>query len=37
MSDKEKTYLEELFEDYNISEEDKVDFDWGNPVGHEII
>lgn len=34
---KEENYLETLFADHVPSESDKVDFDWGEPKGHEIL
>lgn len=37
MDKKEENYLEELFKNYEFKEEDRVDFDWGEPRGIEII
>lgn len=33
----EENYLRELFEDYVVTESDKVEFDWGEPRGHELF
>jgi len=33
----EESYLKSLFKDYEMSEEDKIAFDWGEPRGHEIL
>lgn len=33
----EKNHVEKLFENHVPSESDKVDFDWGDPRGHELF
>lgn len=35
--DQEEGYLKTLFKNYEISDIDKVSFDWGEPRGHEIL
>jgi antitoxin MazE len=33
----EENYLEMLFKNYEVTEKDRVDFDWGEPRGIEIL
>ena len=33
----EENYLETLFKNYEITDDDKISFDWGSPRGTEII
>ncbi|EAE3519185.1 TPA_asm: hypothetical protein GHI96_14840 [Listeria monocytogenes] len=35
--DQEEGYLQTLFKNYEVSDFDKVRFDWGEPRGHEIL
>ncbi|UDM72634.1 hypothetical protein [Vagococcus fluvialis] len=32
-----ENYLEMLFKNYEVTEKDRVDFDWGEPRGIEIL
>ena len=35
--DQDEGYLQTLFKNYEVSDFDKVRFDWGEPRGHEIL